>query len=726
MKPFLAFFQILSILLVVSCGRTTQPEIKFKQLSALPDTLVAKNSGESTGPKRAKAFRLNKLNFKKLQSGKFLPQLGNAKIVSVPGRPRIPMLSYVFSVPKGKKARLNLEKPELEVTEEKIELSKGEKPFVWGRKTIEFKETEVLDYFPGKLFESHQIGNTVHVSLFPMQVETKTGKVLRLIGGSWSLRLEQSREKKKWARYKPALIITSEKLLAGAKALQTFHKEFFKVETELATVESIAKDSSPVDEEELPEGYKTPEEFEGIVKGYDFLTAKKIISFLRKRADEDPEFKYVVLMGNSENIPPSYYLLDKQAFDQKTTGVTDQCYGAGKLCLEPRLAVGRLPFSTNEQVSKYLNKAKKWLRNQEQAENELALYGGKAFEGSPFYIGELGTLVTVNRESADWKSTRKHFQTEGSFSRFELKKLASGEEKSSLVYYLDHGLGNRLFAGDEFISANDILSMESKEDALPPLVVSVSCINAAFDEELLVDGSMTEREQWGSVSVGTALLRSDAGAIAYLGSTREGLGSPETEVDENGNVEVLGTTHALQLLDGFVENYRIGKGQNLGDLEIETLQQYSLTQGNDMSEFSHRWTYWTTELLGDPLLPVIRKSRGERGYPAAKSVFEHFDNSKGLPWFVVNEKRESLSEFPISKAEGPVTAKVFELNSDGGGLFREKLIKSVNLKGGRSATIPFDLKWELASDKQYMIKLINDEGIPRERHILFSTSEEIK
>ncbi|MFM8270249.1 MAG: C25 family cysteine peptidase, partial [Pseudomonadota bacterium] len=581
----------------------------------------------------------------------------------------------------------------------------------------------VGEYFPGKLFESHQIGNTVYVSVFPMQVETKTGKVLSLVQGNWALRLEKARETRPVISHKPALIVTSEKLLEGAKELQQFHKSSLKVESEIVTVETISQKADPIDEKELPEGFKNPEDFDGNVKGYGFLKAKKIISFLRKRASEDSQFKYVVLLGNSELVPPSYYFSDKTSFGEKTTGVTDQCYGAGKLCLEPRLAVGRLPFDSNEQVAAYLEKARKWHKNQEKAENELALYGGKAFKSSRLYIGELGTLVTLNQESADWKGTLKHFQTEGNFSKADIKKLVTGDEKASLVYYLDHGMGNRWYAGDDFVSSKDILDTVPREDSLPPVVVSVACINAAFDEALLIDDTLSEKDQWGTVSVGTALLKSKAGAIAYLGGARDGLGSPETEIDENGNVEVLGTTHGLQFFDGFVENYRESDGKRMGDVLVESLQEYSQTKGNNMDEFSHRWTYWISELLGDPLLPVKRQSKGQPGYKIAKSDFQHFDNSTGFPRLLLEPKKELPREFPISKEAGAVTAKVFEILASDEGFSGEKLIKTVNLTESLSDSIPIELDSDVAPGKQYMIKLENKEGIPRERHIVFSTTE---
>lgn len=177
-------FQGFSAILIISCGRTPQPtKITFKALSGTSYERV-KNVLQKDQDKlpqiknkaRTQSFRLDRPSFKRLKNGKFLPQLANAKTISAWGRPRVPLLTYVFTVPRGKKAHLSLEKPQFEISEEKIDLAQASKPLIWGKKRLQFQEPEVGDYFPGKLFDSHQIGNTVTVSVFPIQVETKREK----------------------------------------------------------------------------------------------------------------------------------------------------------------------------------------------------------------------------------------------------------------------------------------------------------------------------------------------------------------------------------------------------------------------------------------------------------------------------------------------------------------------------------------------------------------------
>lgn len=726
------------IAVLAGCARDSKLPV-FKPLKDIPTALLSEKVrsaeaastaavGESLHP-----IKFEKPFFQRLRSGHYLAKVGQGQMLSQFNRPRVPMLKYSFTVGSHVQAELSLVRPQLEASDQAIELARAEKPLVWGKKSFEVSDSRPGTYFPGKLFEAHQEGNVVYVTVFPLQVEMATGKVLTLVAGSWSLRL-QPKKQTKWAATSvaPAVIITSKKLMESAQELQAFHAEKTGIKSDIETVEAIAEKEEAVGLDDLPDGYKSPELFDGIVKkwdsekgtGYQFENARKIISYLKKRADQNPQFKYVVILGNSELVPPSYYFLQEETLGPPRTGVTDQCYSAGPLCLEPRLAVGRLPFRNEKEVASYLKKARRWFENRANVSSELSLYGGKAFKSSPFYIGELGTLVTVNHEKADWHQVKKYFQTDGNFNKDSIKKLVSNKNQSQLVYYLDHGMGNRWYAGDEYLSSFEIEKMEPASQSAPPVIVSVSCINGAFDEHLLEDNAVIEDAgKYGVVSVGTSLLRSQAGALAYIGGARDGLGTPETEVDDRGNVEVLGTSYGLQVFDSFVEAYRNNSADRLGDVLIQTLSQYAFKSGNDMTDANHRWTYWITELLGDPLMPVERRTKEARAYSAAKSEFDFFDTTSGFPRLEMDAKRKELSEFPFKDVGGPVVAKVYQLKLSEDGFSGEELIKTEHLENVKSAVVRLDSEKGLQPGQQYLIKLINKEGVPRENHIVFSTQD---
>jgi len=725
----------LSLFLVLACSKSSQ-KIEFRKLREIPKELeIESELAHQPVPKnpsqleKTKSFRLERPQFKRLKNGEVLPSLPGSVFLSQGNRPRVPILKYAFEVPHKMKAQVKLLNPEMEESRASIPLARAEKPLVWGKKEVLFEDPIEEGYYPGKLFQSYQSGNRVYVVLYPLQVDLKTGKVLTLSAASWNVQLEPEKTKEVKVAHSPGLILTSEKLLDGAKKLQRFHFENLKLKSEVITVEKIATTESPVELNELPDGYKDEEMFDGIVRkydpekksGYDFLAARKIISFLKKRYEADPSFKYVTILGNSDLVPPSYYFSEKKRRRNVRTGVTDQCYSAGKLCLEPKLAVGRLPFVDNSEVDNYLQKASQWVKKSDWFQSDLALYGGKAFQSSPFYIGELGTLVTVNSETTDWKNVQKHFETDSKFSREEIERLVKGEESASLIYYLDHGTGNRWWAGDEYLTSSEIKNIEPVEGSIAPLMVSVSCINAAFDENLILDHTMEDIGKDGTISVGTALLRSKAGAVAYLGGSRDGLGTPETEIDEDGNVEVLGTSYGLQMFDGFIATYRKNKNQRLGDALLENFESYLFKSGNDLEDFNHRWTFWITELLGDPAMPSVRMNDQEKGYPLAQADFDDLDHSSGFPNLKWEKSEKKTSQLALARSAGPVTAKVFEMVLGLEGFDGQKLIKTQKFERGEDR-LELHLGKELLQGKQYLIKLSNDEGVPRERHLVFSTA----
>ncbi|NBX93795.1 MAG: hypothetical protein EB078_00100 [Proteobacteria bacterium] len=735
---------LFTAIFVVSCGQNPS-EVRFQPLTQVPQELITENVQiESTlsqdlaflrkdNGRRGliKRFLLAKPQFKQLKSGALLPEVAESKILSQQGRPRVLLLSQTFQIPVKSQAKLVLANPEVEISESNVPLAKSEKLLVWGKKTVELTHEELENYYPGKFFEAHQVGRQLKVTLYPIQVERKSGKIILLTGGHWKLEVAEEKSGIDQPGVAPAVIITSEKLLEKAKELQKFHREALNVLSDIVTVEAISEKEAPVDLEQLPKGYKNSEGFRKKVKaydpekgtGYNFELARKIIQFLRSRSEQSSQLKYVVLLGNSEIVPPSYYFSLKSD-DENASGVTDQCYSAGKLCLEPKLAVGRLPFREPSEVDRYLDKAKRWFKLRGTENAELSLYGGKAFKSSPVYIGELGTLQTLETKHADWNRVSKHFQTDGQFSRKQVLELVSGQDNSSLVYFLDHGTGNRWFSGDEYVSSREILDLSPNEKSAPPLMVSVACVNAAFDEDLLMDDTLTHQSSSGDVSIGTALVKSSQGAIAYLGGARDGLGSPEYEVDEQGNVQVLGTSYGLQMLDGFVEQSRTHRGERIGDGLLGALRAYAFENGNDMKSDANQWTYFITELLGDPLLPLPEVRERAQAHPSAELAFKEFDNSTGFPRLVLSPVARENMSLPVLSSESAVTAKVFALQLDENGFNGEKLIKTVDLSTGENSIV-LDSEKDLSPGQQYVIRLINRDGIPREKHVVFSTRESL-
>ena len=175
----------------------------------------------------------------------------------------------------------------------------------------------------------------------------------------------------------------------------------------LSRSSTIDASESPISEDDLPNGYKTKGAADDSVfpynpktgTGYNYELARKIAHYLQGKMGEESATKFVTLLGDGSVIPPSYYFAARSGFGQHF-GVTDRCYAANTNCMNPKLAVGRLPFSALSDMENYLAKVRRWLSYAGTAPSELSLYGGKAIH-SDVYVGELGTLRTINSETAD-------------------------------------------------------------------------------------------------------------------------------------------------------------------------------------------------------------------------------------------------------------------------------------------------------------------------------------
>jgi len=748
------YFSVLLVLGACGSEKKGSHPISFQRLKTFPVELLSeeiqfgeKNLPSKTLRKENPSFIIRRsieipfLRFEPLKAGDHFPVMEGARTLAHPGQPHVPYLTYRFQLKPGARPHLKLINPLMEESTQGVGLSKTSPLFIWGKGRGFFEssisnqqESELSKkYYPGKMIHTFQDKDTLVVNLFPVQVERQTGKVLKLISVEWGMeaRAGDKVQRGHEGDSTEGLIITSKTLWESAKALQAFHQNHLNKRTEIITVEEISDSEIPVPNEELPDGYTSPEWFEGSIlskkessDGYDFELAKKIISFLRKRAKTSEHLKYVTLLGNSQIIPPSYYFKRKGTAEISRAGVTDQCYAAGEMCLEANLAVGRLPFKSNEEVAAYLKKAQRWLIQNRESKSDLALFGGKAFSGSPFYIGELGALEVISSLNFGWRNIQKFFQTERNFNKTSQEEMFSGRSHSSLVYYLDHGLGNRLFSGEESVSSKDILEMKASQDFAPPVVVSVSCINAAFDEELLLDETIEEKERFGSVSIGTALLKSEQGAIAYLGGTREGLGSPDTLVDLHGNVKVVGTSYGLQMLEGFIRQHQFQEKTTLGDALKQALNAYAHENGNNMDEFFHRYTFWITELLGDPVMPLPFVQGGEETLPQALSRFQGLKKELGIPELPLDRSEEGANlSLKVFSEQTAFSAKIFKIRRERRSYSGESLVKEVVIDSAGETDLTSKIKTEIDEPGHYLVKLVNLKGVPKEQHVVFRASK---
>jgi len=696
----------------------------FRQTTQGPEGVVTgtRFSGNVTAT-ISKKVAFPDLKLKTLAGNKVQFQSGEGAPHLIAGMPQVLKTVRAFALPPGKTATAHLENVQWEESNERLALTKTPATLVWGKFQAFPSKANSGGFFPGKLVDTREANGQVFVTLFPAQVEIGTGRVM--VMRSADLRVEYADGLREivmpdiWSA--PGLILTSEKMRSAAERLRKFHADVLKIRSEIVTVENIAETEAPIALEELPAGYKSNYPWENAVTpwdevtktGYDYELARKIIHFLQSKMGDQTATKYVTILGDATLVPPSYYfVIGSDEFVQM--GVTDQCYAARKQCLEPRLAVGRLPFETEAQLETYLAKTERWLKDSQGAASELSLFGGKAFPAEIF-TGELGTLKVINEARDDWRGVKKFFRTKKTYSKDSVLSALSGGAESSFLYYLDHGSGNVLHIDDEFISSLDIAKAKDSGRA-NPLMVSIACTDAAFDEKLSLE-RVLEYPKGGDVSIGTALLRSPAGAVAFLGSARPALGVPIYDVDTHGNLSLTDTTYGLQLFDTFFAKYRDERKGRLGDLLIKAYAAFLYEKGNDLEDENNLWTFYNVELLGDPALPLPDRGPGEFVQVPAASKLKMDLGSFGA--FPVLQWVAGEMSFPL-EAKGDVTASLLRIPGFDSGEDKEVQVDEQVVVSGSDYKVKFP---EGTAAGKYLLRLENRRGVPFEKQVWFEVKD---
>ena len=695
--------------------------VNFRSLPQTPQGITVPQLSAPSLQTRGQLTSLNlpALEWNRLQSGKLSLNLKGALPVYSPSLPTMPRLQRRYSIPFGYTARAVLTNVKLEETTGAVNLQKNAaEDYVWGDKhSVPFAKEKAQRYFPGKMLDSHAANGELIVNIYPAQWDSYTERVVALKDAELTIEFVPSRVQVPVPSFasSESVIVTTQSMKESAELLKAYHLTEYGVTSEVVTVEDIEQSISAVDEDTLPRGYKDRESAESAIhsydtkskKGYHFELAKKVIGYLRPKL-EAKEIKFVTILGTSEMVPPSYYY-SVPGMGADRFGVTDMCYGALDQCLSPIAAVGRLPFTQTSEMENYLSKVSRWRNQNRTAESELGLYGGKAFRGY-HYIAELGALKLLNSGNSNWRGVKKYFRTAKNYDRPAVMDLVRGNQKSSMIYYLDHGSGNQWWVERESVTTNEVMEAKDRGQGTTPLIASISCTNAAFDRPLMKERIFSKSSP-GEVSVGVALLRSKAGSVAYLGSSRPALGQPIVEIDASGNLELKGTTYTLQLLDTFYENYHTDLGGSVGELSVKTLRAYSQEMGNDMESPRHVWAYFNFALLGDPVmqLPFRREIEERKPTGMSSTVFDQFLAS--FPSFLLSNGVENLKLAVSTPSSVEASLYYIDRWSDSEEVLESK---TVDLEGA------FDLAANGDPESgTYFLKLENREGVPAEKRVWF-------
>jgi len=717
----------IGFLVLMGCGVLSGQMAPQFFLRGLPGELSPRSfTFAKKQPQILERLQLSQLRMRSLgRQGGWAMDLAGAKPLAFSGMPQVPQLLRVFKVDPGQKAEAVLENIVVEETLESVNLGKVPEAHVWSlKKRLKFKSSTTGRYFPGDLVKSHQVKGRLYVNLFPVQIDLLTGKVLKVTAAEVKLAYSEKPLNLSLGDLEanPSIIVTSAKMKPAAEKLKNYHEKKLGVKTAIVTVEEIKELEVPISEDSLPEGYKTTSERDFSVKpyqaekneGYDYELAKKISNYLQKRMGEASSLKYVTLLGNVQEVPPSYYFAYQDESHRNFTP-TDACYGARDKCTEPRVAVGRLPLNNEQEVEQYITKIEAWNVFSNESLKELSLYGGKAFPQSDVYVGELGTLNAIQDKNLDWQGVVKNFKTQRRYVKETLKQAVLGAPQTPFAYHLDHGNGNEWYVEREFITSNEISNgRPSTTDIRSSVIVSVSCSNAAFDETLFNDAVFGESSH-GGLSIGSSLIRARGGAVAYLGSARPALGDPVYHFDEFGNLELTGTNYSLQILDAFFQKYGLSRRGRVGDFSLKALQAFVFENGNNMSEDKNRWSYFTTELLGDPVIPLPDRTKSAEVFEISKSALK-LDNSLGIGLPVLKLQDLPMNSMPLEIFHS-IEASLYKIQkSDFGGYEGENQILVQKLSDTEYPQLNLQ---EPLTAGSYFLRLENSEGVPRERQVYF-------
>ncbi len=633
--------------------------------------------------------------------------------------PEVPYLEQTLPFIQGAEVEALLDNPQLELSPTGIPLAMQAETSFW-TKDSSFRPKGIGDsrYFPGKWVETYRTGNQWRIRFFPVQWDRQSHALVYLKQAHLQIYSNGGGEQTPSGTSSVAgVILVRRGELESAKLLQRFQKKNYGVVSDIAIVEDIAQDSKELGESEYPEGYTDRKSADAIVqaydsatgKGFDYSLARKIAQFLRDIAVKNSSLKYVTLLGDELAVPPSYYFSIQVGTDKKF-GVTDQCYVAKKLCAEPFLAVGRLPFQTIDEMQSYLAKVQAWIASAAGASSEISLFGGKAFNG-PFYIGELGALRALPHD-ADWTGVRKFFRTKQNYMRSEVLETFSGNRDSLFVYSLDHALGNSWFVEKEIIGSKDIQALKAAGPQVAPMLFSNACAGAAYDSALL-KGDPFDDMSFGSESIGVALLRSPAGVVGYFGAARAALGAPVFEIDASGNLSLKDSNHGLKLLDSALEEYRRSSGAHLGDYVFSSLSRYATDPASSLVKDRYRWTYLNAVLLADPAMILPVRKNKEVVFDIAKAVDVIEVGFKGFfPALLLSETGGAqLRVNTATKVEATLLVQSPGLR------LSETEVSQQELGPGDSDIAFVD---ELGR-QNYFLRLENSNGVPVERQVWFRT-----
>ena len=554
--------------------------------------------------------------------------------ISIPGYPALPYGVHVVKLPLNAVVdEVGISRFDYEYERLSERILPAPNPLFYMEnvnQTLKYKENVAVyadnAFFPGRLMSFYVTQNfnketTVNIQLYPIQYNPTSSELLvfRTLEVSIKYHIESSYS----SSLEKNVIITTSSLNASVWPLAEYYNTTIGTPTQIVTTDWIYAHYPSAKNITAYSGFYAPFQqdvlYEDLKSYYNWTLALRIISYLNQTLPS-----HVLLVGSAKTVPPSFYYQSEtmSRMDPWWGWIpTDYFYASTDYDLLPERSVGRIPFDNKTLVEKTVNKIISWLNATWQTPPDwmrtLTMAGGYPF-GLTFMLGESALAETTIKGSTQMFNTTLLTRTDYTYNRTTIQNaLENGH--AGWLFILCHGngvsLGDYIFRNNwpelEILADTGDLSSYPVNNALP-VVTSVACENGVWDESLLTP-------EFSPPSFGEALLTSNAGGIAYIGSAR-----PAFELGiffslEEGmlKTEFYGATllHTM-LIKAYNSFMGTRTNVSLGEVYAKGLQNFVLNAipliGDQYLDLAYA-NVFMLNLMGDPglKLPVYDKPFGE-------------------------------------------------------------------------------------------------------------------